>query len=134
MILLDTHILIWAIEDSARLRRGARESIEGADRLAYSAITAWEIGMLFSRQRIMLTTAPVVLLARAVEQGGMEEIAVSGTIALDAGSMPPTIHGDPGDRILMATARALDCPILTADEKILRYAAQGHVQAIDARR
>lgn len=42
-------------------------------------------------------------------------------------------HGDPADRLIVATARALDCPLVTADEKILAYAAAGHLKAVDAR-
>ena len=55
-------------------------------------------------------------------------------IGADAGTLPGGIHGDPADRIIIATARAFGCPVLTADRKILAYATVGHLQAIDARR
>lgn len=48
----------------------------------------------------------------------------------DAYAMPQPFHFDPADRMLVATARALRCPILTSDAKILAYASAGHVAAI----
>ncbi|MGJ3628601.1 PIN domain-containing protein [Sphingomonas sp. MMS24-JH45] len=54
-------------------------------------------------------------------------------IAHDAGEMD-WARRDPADRLIVATARALGCPLLTADEAILTHAAAGHLKAIDARR
>ena len=59
---------------------------------------------------------------------------ISPSIAIDAGQLPGGIHGDPADRIIIATSRHLGCPLLTTDRKILAYAAIGHLKAIDARR
>ena len=55
-------------------------------------------------------------------------------IAIETAALPSGLHGDPGDRILVATARHLACPLATTDDKILAYATQGHVQVIDASR
>jgi PIN domain nuclease of toxin-antitoxin system len=60
-------------------------------------------------------------------------IPVDTQIAVESGCLPPGIHGDPGDRIIAAAARVLGTPLLTADGKLLAYAAAGHLQAIDAR-
>lgn len=53
-------------------------------------------------------------------------------IAIDAGTLPGELHGDPADRIIIATARTLVCPLLTMDDKIIRYAEQGHLRVIPA--
>ena len=71
--------------------------------------------------------------ADTILDNGVTLIEISSKIAVDAGQLPYPIHGDPADRILVATARALRCPLLTADRKILGYAQKGFIQAIDAR-
>lgn len=132
MILLDTHVLLWSADDDPRLGKAARALLADDDRsFGYSAITAWELAMLAAKNKVQLPMAPDRLLAR-VRAIGVNEIAVVGAIGLDAGGLKD-MHGDPADRIIVATARVQDCALLTADEKILRYAAAGHVQAIDAR-
>lgn len=55
-------------------------------------------------------------------------------IAIDAGELADGLHGDPADRVMIATARALNCPLVTADRRIIDYAARGHLSVIDARR
>lgn len=72
--------------------------------------------------------------ANAVLRTDEVELAeLTASIAADAGTLPEGIHGDPADRIIVATARSLGCPLLTKDRKILDYAAAGHLKAIDAR-
>ena len=46
------------------------------------------------------------------------------------GLLPPGLHEDPGDRLLVATARVLGLAIVTRDRKILDYAAMGHVKVV----
>lgn len=133
MILLDTHSLLWLTDGDVRLGRQARQAIEDAPALCFSAITAWELAMLVAGAKLALPVTPATMLNKLTEDGRIIEVPVGTEIALDAGAMPRTIHGDPCDRIIMATARALNCPLLTADRKILAYAAAGHVRAIDAR-
>ena len=133
MILVDTHVLLWMVDGSGRLGAQALRTIEEAPVVFYSAMSAWELAMLVSHGKIALAVTPAAMLRRLAEESRVSELAIGTDIALDAGNMPRSIHGDPGDRIIMASARALDCPLLTADEKILAYAATGHVKAIDAR-
>jgi PIN domain nuclease of toxin-antitoxin system len=51
-------------------------------------------------------------------------------IAIDSANLPGDLHRDPGDRLLIATARHLGAPIVTRDRRILAYAKAGHVWAI----
>lgn len=136
MILLDTNVLVWIIENSSRLGAEARESVGGGapGEIAVCAISFWEIGMLLSKKRIALSMP----LADFVDSIGADDrfriLPVNAAIAVEAGTLPEGIHGDPGDRLLIATARKHACPLLTTDGRILAYAAQGHVSATDARR
>lgn len=132
MILLDTHIIIWMIDENPRLGSSARKLIEEATVAFFSVITAWELAMLVSRSKLILNTTVETLLQAVQQLSPVREVAIDAVIALDAGAMMWK-HGDPADRLIVATARALDCPLVTADEKILAYAAAGHLKAVDAR-
>ena len=132
MILLDTHALVWLVEDSRRLGRAAREAVGAEAELCLSAMTLWELSMLLGKGQVALAM-PLAALLNKVMQDGVAIIPVTALIAMDANGLPK-LHGDPVDRLLMATARSLDCPLMTADHVIEEYAAAGHVRIIDARR
>lgn len=99
-----------------------------------SAMVSWELAMQVDKERFTTDIPLVDWLRIAFDTVGTDEAPVTGEIARIAGCLPAGIHGDPCDRIMIATAQVLDCPLMTADEKILRYASEGHLQAIDARR
>lgn len=61
---------------------------------------------------------------------GIQEAPISPAIAIDSCYLPGDIHGDPMDRLIVATARKLAIPVVTRDTKILAYAKAGHVAAI----
>lgn len=137
MIVIDTHVLIWMIEGDPQLGSRARALIEtelGVGEVCIAPITLWETAMLVDKNRLSL--------ARPIDGWFDEVLAVPGfrlaeltvAIGIDAGTLRGNIHGDPADRLIIATARVLKCPVLTGDEKVLDYAAAGHVHAIDARR
>ena len=97
-----------------------------------SAISFWEIGLLIEKRRIALAM-PLGDFAEIVgRRRDIKVVPVDARIAIETANLPPGLHGDPGDRILVATARHLACPLATTDGKILAYSAQGHLQAIDA--
>jgi PIN domain nuclease of toxin-antitoxin system len=133
MVLLDTHVVVWLAKDSQRIGKAAVEAIAAdRDRMA-SAMVSWEIAMQIDKKRFTIDIPLAEWLRITFDTIGMEEAPVTGEIGRVAGCLPAGIHGDPCDRIMIATAQVLDCPLLTADEKILDYAAAGHLQAIDAR-
>ena len=134
MIVLDTQALVWLVEASGELGAHARELEADSDVIAASAISLWEIGLLVSRSKLALSL-PLHQWADRVEQEAVIDIlGVSRSIAIDAGMLPDYEHGDPGDRIVLATARFMGCPVMTSDRRMLEYAQKGHVRAIDARR
>ena len=137
MILLDTHVLIWSLQDAAALGPEARilldEQILG-EGLMISAITVWEIALLAKRSRIALGMDVMTWTEDVLALPGLILGALDPPIAIDSVMLPGEFHNDPADRIIIATARHHGLPLLTADQAILDYGAAGHVKVIDARR
>ncbi len=135
MIVLDTHALVWLMDGDDQLSHGARTVIEdarAAEGAFVSAITPWEISMLVDKRRIHLAMPVDDWMDFVFGEEGMVLAPLTAATGVDAGSLPGSIHGDPADRIVIATARALRCPLLTSDRRILRYAKEGHVRVINA--
>ena len=89
--------------------------------------------MLVDKGKLALGMRPLDWMEAVLDEPGFRIEPFAPVIAIDAGSLPGDIHGDPADRIIIATARHLACPLLTTDRKILDYATEGHLQAINAR-
>ena len=137
MILLDTHVLIWLIEGDVRLGHRTRRVIDrerSGNGAQIAAISIWETAMLADKNKVVLSRSPTQWFDAVLSAPGFKLAPISPAIAIDAGSLPGDIHGDPADRLIIATARSFGCPIATADRKILTYAAAGHLQVVDARR
>ena len=137
MIVVDTHALIWAVDGDARLGPAARATIEeaaGADGIAVSAITPWEIVLLAEKGRLRLGCDAAVWIHTALELPGVHLIPIEPAIAIDGVRLPGSFHADPADRFIVATSRYCGVPLVTADGAILAYAAAGHVRVIDASR
>ncbi|HTU10852.1 MAG TPA: type II toxin-antitoxin system VapC family toxin [Allosphingosinicella sp.] len=136
MILLDTHVLVWSLQDDPALGPEARGFLDQqafADGYMVSAITPWEIAMLTKKSRIILGADVRRWIEEALALPGMILAELEPAIAIDSVALPGDFHNDPADRIIIATARHHNIPLLTADRAILDYAALGHVNAIDAR-
>jgi PIN domain nuclease of toxin-antitoxin system len=137
VILADTQAIIWLLQNDPKLGSRAQEAMfeaAGTDGIAISAITPWEISMAAAKGRLTLGRPTQEWVEAMLFMPGIHLAPVEPQIGVDAGELPGEIHGDPADRLIIATARWLDCPLMTADGKILDYAEAGHVQAIDARR
>ena len=121
MILLDTCTLLWMVGNEDRISTRAAGLIgENADRLYYSAMSGFEIGVKYATGRLQLPLAPFDWLQRAMEHHGITEIPVTMELALKACLLPP-IHRDPCDRIIIATAQVMGCSIATPDPLIRSY-------------
>ena len=121
MILLDTHVVIWVRTGDRRLGSLARTQTETALRegnAAVSAISFWEVGMRIQKGRLSLGR-PLETWRRDLVGAGIVEIPVNGEIAARTGLLTE-IHGDPADRIIVATAME-GHQLVTADERILRW-------------
>ena len=134
MILLDTNVVVRIVTGEGLIGRVARDLLDDSDRLSCSVMVQWEIATLARKGQLRFEMPVDVWLEQAARLLDYTEVSVTGRIARDAGSLPGPIRGDPGDRIMIATARAVACPLMTTDEAILSYAGAGHLEAIDARR
>lgn len=124
MILLDTHALVWWVAGDARLSMAAGALIEASLReqaVLVSAITAWEVAQLVSREKLVLTLSVSDWLDTVAEIDGLRFVPVDHRVAADSVSLPGDFHKDPADRFLVATARALGATLLTCDDKIRDY-------------
>lgn len=134
-LVIDTHVWLWLESDPDRLGKPARSRIEQAARLGklwVSVMSVWEIGMLVAKDRIRLSMPVDEWVRQASATPGMQMLGVIPEIALESTRLPDAPHGDPVDRLLMASARVHNLTLVTADEKILAYADQGHLKALKA--
>jgi PIN domain nuclease of toxin-antitoxin system len=117
-LLLDTHIWLWSLREPARLGRRVRQELEdGAkNELWLSPISTWEALLLNSKGRIRLHGNLADWLARATVN--LREAPLTHEIVLAAQRLP-TMHPDPADRFLVATAQVLGLTLVTADERLL---------------
>jgi len=134
-LLLDTHALIWLMNDNPRLGSIAKQAI----RLAYrhdcariSAITPREIALLVGKCRLDLGRDVLTWIRDALALPGVALVPLLPEIAVASTRLPFEMHSDPTDRILVATARHLGATLITADGMLLEFAKQGHFVAMDA--
>lgn len=115
---LDTHAVIWALQDDPRLGKRAKALIASAKprELAIADTTLLEIAMLARKGSIQLTTSVRALLEN-VEQR-FHVCPINATIAADAMTLELS-HGDPFDRTIVATARALGAKLISKDRRIV---------------
>lgn len=116
MIILDTHAWIWFSGDDRYLSPAALEATRRADRIGVSPISIWEVSMLCSKGRLVLDDDVDRWVARALALARVEVVPLTPSIAILAGTLP--IHGDPADRLVVATALSLAATLVTKDEKI----------------
>ena len=131
-LLLDTHALLWVLNDEKRLGARARKRIErDATRgtLAVSAITFWEVALLTLRRRVAVTPTGPALRAHVLGLG-VHELSIDGAVAELAGRLSIK-HADPADCLLVATALEHDVTLVTADAKLLAWGGRLKTLAAD---
>ena len=122
MLLLDTHVLVWLDEGNPRLGKAALQTIDEAltsGQLGVATISFWEVAMLVKKQRLTMQTE-IADWRFELLQAGLLELPLRGTTAIRAGQLP-LFHGDPADRMIVATAIENGATLMTADEKILSW-------------
>ena len=115
-VLLDTHILLWALSTPAKLSKRARRRIDSSEVFA-SAASIWEVSIKSALGK--LAADPAEVLA-AIEPAGFNHLHVVGEHAAGVAKLP-RIHKDPFDRLLLAQARAEPMVLLTNDEALAGY-------------
>ena len=121
MILLDTHTAVWLASDQSKLSVDAKKVIAShADTLHLSVVSAWEIALLYKRNRLRLPLEPGSYLDRMIRQHALIEVPLSRHIAQLSVSLPD-IHNDPFDRILIAMCQANEWTLVSKDSVIAQY-------------
>ena len=115
-LLLDTHILLWWLEDSPRLSASARDTIRDSEIVFASAVSAWEIEVKRARG---LLRAPDNL-EMTIRARDLQPLSMTISHAVAAGRLP-SHHGDPFDRMLIAQALLESLTLMTADKKLKHY-------------
>ena len=121
-VLLDTHVLVWWLDDRRRLsaaQRGAVASASTGSPLLVSDISLWEVAMLHDLGRIRLAIPLREWLDKATAPPLVRRQGISPAIAVAVADLPDSFHRDPADRILVATARVLGATLLTQDRRII---------------
>jgi PIN domain nuclease of toxin-antitoxin system len=121
-LLLDTHLLLWAVAAPERISPGGRALLSAPEHsLAFSAASLWEVAIKSALGRADFCV-DVGLLRRALLANGYLELPVTGEHTIELARLPP-LHRDPFDRILVCQARTLGCPLVTTDRVVAGYGA-----------
>ena len=121
--LLDTHAWLWWLDGSPRVsarERRVLDALPPGQRPYLCAISLWEMALLVELGRVALRQAFDVWVDTAASRETVHLLDVSVAIAKELARLPKNFHRDPADRLIVATARAMDLPVLTADTAIRR--------------
>ena len=133
-IVLDTHVWFWLAVGDPRLaeKETIKSLLDGFSEFEVhiSAITPWEIGMLEAEQRIVLKCDCLTWLTESICKTGVRIIPLTTEISVEATHLPGSFHGDPADRIIVASTRQTGGRLLTRDQQIIEYGAQGYLDVL----
>ena len=122
MILIDTHVAIWITTNPELIGPRSKVLIEEAasqERILISSISFWEMALLVSKQRLRIGKSPSELRLELLETG-VTELPVTGPISILSVDLK-SLHGDPADRFIAATAIIHGATLMTADADLLRW-------------
>ena len=126
-LLLDTHLLLWAVGPDERLPAQARRLMSDAgNELCFSVASIWEVAIKHGRGRDDFQVDPR-LLRRELVDNLYRELPVTGEHAVAIASLPP-LHRDPFDRMLVAQSLVEGITLLTGDPRVAQY--PGPVQRV----
>lgn len=115
-LLLDTHVLLWAMLDDPRLTPGMRDAMAGSQAIFVSAVSVWEVSIKTALGKLEV---PDDLFDQALA-AGVRPLPISWGHAR-AVSLLPAHHADPFDRLLIAQARQEGLTLVSADSKFRSY-------------
>ncbi len=128
MVILDTHTwLFWVNDNTEMLGKEALNSLQNEDVLGISVISCWEVGMLVNKQRIALNNDIQDWIDQALNYPKMELVELTPQIAVLSTRLPGNFHGDPADRIIVASSLKNNCSLISKDKQIHDW---GHVKVI----
>lgn len=122
MIILDTHAwLFWIDENFKALSKKAAAAIDAADILGVCAISCWEVAMLVSKQRLAFRIDVEEWITQALHYPKIQLLPLEPSISVLSTRLPGKFHGDPADRIIVATCMKYDAALVTKDRNIRKW-------------
>lgn len=117
--LIDTHVWIWWLTRLPRLSSRIIAALdEMQERPVLSVASLWELSLLVEIGRVELRPTAAAWLEQAIRPETVRLAQITRAVALELFAFPKEFRRDPADRIIVATARALDVPLLTYDQGI----------------
>ncbi len=122
MIIIDTHIWVWWVQNDPRLTQKYQNLLNEYESqgLGLSIISCWEVAKLIEINRLTLPVSIDEWLKLALAYPSIQLLNLTVPIVIQATQLTG-FHKDPADQIIVATAKVYECPLLTADGKILNY-------------
>ena len=124
MIVLDTHVWLWYLNDPQRLSKTAADAVNRTmteNGVYISSISVWEVALLVQKGRLAFTMELSDWIAHSEALPFVNFVAVDNGIAMKAVTLPGSLHSDPADRIIISTARHLGAELVTKDRRIRGY-------------
>ncbi|MDZ7958763.1 MAG: type II toxin-antitoxin system VapC family toxin [Aulosira sp. DedQUE10] len=122
MIILDTHIWIWWVDNNQRLTQKYRDWIAQyqSQGLGISILSCWEVAKLVENNKLSFSISVDDWLTTGLAYPGVQLLELTIPIIVESTKLTG-FHKDPFDQVIVATARIYGCQLLTADAKILAY-------------
>jgi PIN domain nuclease of toxin-antitoxin system len=117
VIVVDTHAWIWLASAPSELGRNGRAALRRDPAHGVAAISCWEVAMLVARGRITLDRDPVAWMEDSLAAERLELLPLTPAVAAASAALGD-FHGDPADRLIVATALVHGATLLTRDERI----------------
>ena len=133
-ILLDTHVWIWLLTGNSILSQSFITACQTALSLRHVLVppmSIWEIGMLVDKKRMEMEMDVLDWVTQALDDPGIQLCPVTPRIAIQSTRLPGNLHGDPVDRLLIASAYEENATLVTCDKKILSYGADKFISVFD---
>jgi PIN domain nuclease of toxin-antitoxin system len=121
-VVLDTHAWLWWQSGAKGLSRAARRALDQATVVVVPAVCLWEVAQLSALGRIRTDRDTLEWMRQALAQDRVELAPLSPEIAVISADLGREgFPGDPSDRLVYGTARTLDAPLLSADERMRSF-------------
>jgi PIN domain nuclease of toxin-antitoxin system len=121
VIVIDTHVWLWWVNNDPKLKAPVRTLIDAESDIRVSAISLFELSMAVAAKRVVLNPSPREWFAAAQSAPQIRIEPLTDEICLESVSLPGEIHRDPADRLIVALARMLNAALVTADGKLLKF-------------
>ena len=103
MILLDTHIWVWRVDENPQLSQRHTQRLQDSEQegLGVSAMSCWEVAKLVERGRLQLACSIEEWMEQAVAYPGIRVLPLTPQIAIESTKLPAPFHRDPADQIII---------------------------------